>query len=67
MVDVLRKPLVPLLLAGGLAALTGCSGYHSEATATPNTNNASSCAVGAAAQHPDCDAYEDQSEMRSQH
>ena len=67
MVEVVRKSFVPLLLAGGLAALTGCSGYHSQAAGTRNTNNASSCAVGAAAQHPDCDAYQDQSEMRSEH
>lgn len=67
MVEVVRKSLVPLLLAGGLAALAGCSGHRSEAAATPNTNNAGSCAVGAAAQHPDCDAYQDQGEMRSQH
>ena len=67
MVEVLRKSLVPLLLAGGLAALAGCSGHSSEAATTPNTNKASSCAVGATAQHPECDAYQDQSEMRSHH
>lgn len=67
MVDVVRNSVVPLLLAGGLAALAGCSGYRSEAATTPNTSNATSCAVGAAAQHPDCDAYQDQSEMRSNH
>ena len=67
MVEVVRKSLVPMLLAGGLAALAGCSGYRSEAATAPKTSNAGSCAVGAAAQHPDCDAYQDQSEMRSQH
>lgn len=67
MIKVLRNSLAPLLLASGLAALAGCSGYHSEAATAPNANNAGSCAVGATAQHPACDTYQDQGEMRSNH
>lgn len=33
MAEVLRKSLAPLLLAGGLAALAGCSGYSHHETA----------------------------------
>ncbi len=66
MIEVLRKSLAPLLVAAGLAALAGCSGYHSEAAtaAAPATP----CAVGPAAQQqPACDTKEDQGEVRALH
>ncbi len=67
MVEVLRKSLVPLLLAAGLAALAGCSGgYQSEGATIANRD--SPCAVGPAAQQqPACDTKEDQGEVRALH
>jgi hypothetical protein len=63
MVEALRKSLAPLLLAGALAALAGCSSYDS---GTTSASNVSPCAVGPAAQqHPACDTRQDQSETRS--
>jgi len=73
MVEALRKPLVPLLLAGALLALGGCSSdqpeeataptYHSEAATAPNGNLGSpSCTVGpTAGNNAGCDAQQDQS------
>lgn len=62
MVEVLRRPLVPLLLAGALTALAGCSG-NSEATTAPNQDlGTRSCTIGpTAGNNPGCDTLEDQS------
>lgn len=69
MAEVLRKSLLPLLLAGGLAALGGCSsGYHSEAASAPNPSYRGPCTVGpTAGTNQGCDALQDQGEVRSLH
>jgi hypothetical protein len=66
MIQVLKKPLVPLLLAGALAALAGCSGRHSEAATAPTANGP--CTVGpTAGNNQGCDAYQDQGDARQRH
>lgn len=64
MVEVVRKSLLPLLVAGGLAALGGCSssGYHSEAAPAPSASYGTrSCTVGpTAGDNAGCDAAQDQ-------
>ncbi len=67
MVEVVRKSLVPLLLAAGLAAVAGCSsGDHTEAATAANRE--APCTVGPSAQQqPACDTQQDQGEVRSLH
>lgn len=73
MIEVLRKPFVPLLLAGALVALGGCSGdqsetataptYHSETAPAPNGNlGTRNCTVGpTAGNNAGCETLQDQS------
>lgn len=69
MTEALRKSLVPLLFAAGLAALAGCSGGdQSEASPAPVANRAAPCAAGPTAQQqPACDTQQDQGEVRAIH